>query len=255
VNEEGASGVRSVSRAIDLLSLVANNSSGVTLGEAVQGTGLPKTTVLRLLQTLEAHGMLWNIGSQTYVPGPGLLHLSSSASDAWRLPPEMARMLDDLAHRVGETVNAWVRDNLTRVCVAHAEAQQSLRHVIRVGAQRPLSSGASAKVLLAAAGDDVVRDVAAISDDSSGLLQQLREAVAEVNAQGWALSHGEREEGLSAVAVPIRSPSGNVVAALTLSGPTGRFTADRIDEFLRELRACADMFARRGSGSVLWNRS
>ena len=74
--EESSGGVRSVARALDILALVGDEPTGVTLRDAVASTGLPKTTVLRLLQSLEARGLIWNVGSQTYVAGPALLHLA-----------------------------------------------------------------------------------------------------------------------------------------------------------------------------------
>jgi DNA-binding IclR family transcriptional regulator len=250
--EESAGGVRSVARALEILSLLGDKPSGMTLREAVTATGLPKTTVLRLLQTLEQHGLLWNLGSQTYVPGPALLHLADVSADAWRLRPDLAQMLEDLAQQCHETVNLWVRRGLTRVCVAQAQAHRSLRHVIRVGDQLPLDSGASSKVLLTDVPDDVLVDVVAAGGRDPDHVETLRQWAADARAQGWALSHGEREEGLSALAVPIRSAGGAAAATLTLSGPTVRFTPERCEQFLKGLRGCADEIGRRGFGPSKW---
>lgn len=247
-------GVRSVARALEILSLLGDRPSGISLRDALTATGLPKTTVLRLLQTLETHGLLWNVGSQTYVPGPALLHLADVSADVWRLRTDLAEMLEDLAEQCHETVNIWVRRGLTRVCVTQAQAHRSLRHVIRVGDQLPLDSGASSKILLTAVSTDVLADVAAASTRDTGTLDALRTSVAAAQDRGWAISHGEREEGLSAVAVPIRSHGGATVAAITLSGPTARFTDDRIETFLVGLRQCADEVGRRGFGPAKWNQ-
>lgn len=247
-------GVRSVARALEIMSLLGDRPSGMSLRDALTVTGLPKTTVLRLLQTLESHGLLWNVGSQTYVPGPALLHLADISADVWRLRPDLAEMLEDLAERCHETVNIWVRRGLTRVCVTQAQAHRSLRHVIRVGDQLPLDSGASSKILLTAVPADFLTDVAAASTRGSGMRDTLRASVAAAQDRGWAISHGEREEGLSAVAVPIRSYGGATVASITLSGPTVRFTDDRIEKFLAGLRECADEVGRRGFGPATWRR-
>jgi DNA-binding IclR family transcriptional regulator len=74
----------------------------------------------------------------------------------------------------------------------------------------------------------------------------LREWIDEAAEQGFAVSHGEREEGLSAVAVPILGRSGTVVASLSLSGPTVRFTEDRIAAFVKDLLAAAAQMNERG---------
>lgn len=240
--------VRSVSRALEIMALIANHPQGINLRETVEASGLPKTTVLRLLQTLEANGLVWKASSQSYILGPTLLHLAGQSLDAWRMPPVLWEKLEELARQCNETVNLWVRRNLTRVLVCQAQGRQSLQNVARLGDQLPMDAGASSKVLLSAMPDDLIREVAATSNRGPGSLETLRSWITETRERGWASSHGEREEGLSAVAVPVRSVKGVIVAALTLSGPTSRFTPDRIELFVGRLKACAEEIGRLGFG-------
>jgi DNA-binding IclR family transcriptional regulator len=74
----------------------------------------------------------------------------------------------------------------------------------------------------------------------------MQEWIDEAAEQGYAVSHGERDAGLSAVAVPILGRSASVVAALTLSGPTVRFTDDRVATFTEALLAAAARMNERG---------
>jgi DNA-binding IclR family transcriptional regulator len=74
----------------------------------------------------------------------------------------------------------------------------------------------------------------------------LREWVTQAALDGYAVSHGEREEGLSAVAAPVTGRSGGVVAALALSGPTLRFTAGRVAEFAADLVQAGVRMSERG---------
>jgi DNA-binding IclR family transcriptional regulator len=76
--------------------------------------------------------------------------------------------------------------------------------------------------------------------------KRLQEWIDEAAHQGHAFSHGEREDGLSAVAVPIFSRAGAVVAALTLSGPTLSFPDERIAEFAADLKEVANRMSERG---------
>jgi DNA-binding IclR family transcriptional regulator len=246
MSEDG--GVRSVGRAFDILALIVDRPAGVSLQETIAATRLPKTTVLRLLQTLEQHGLVWTTETQRYLPGPALLHAAAAAADIWRLPVESAQNLENLALACHETVNIWVRRGLQRVCVAQASANRSLRHVIQVGDRMPLDSGAAARVLLTAVDDATLDDVVATSTRDRGELAGLAAAVALTRTQGWSVSHGEREEGLSAISVPIRSKRGDATAALTLSGPTSRFGSDRLQEFIAALQTCAEQLAARGFG-------
>ena len=80
----------------------------------------------------------------------------------------------------------------------------------------------------------------------AGHVRRLREWIDEAAAQGFAESHGEREDGLSAVAAPILGRSGSVIAALGLSGPTVRFTEARVAEFAADLKQIAHQMSERG---------
>jgi DNA-binding IclR family transcriptional regulator len=240
-----AQGVRSVQRALDILSLLTEERPVVSIREIVEATGLAKTTVIRLVLTLENSGLLWATANG-YTAGPGLWRWAHLARRSWELPPETQRMMRDLAARQRETVNLYVARHLVRVCVAQQESPQPLRHVVHVGDELPLWGGASAKVLLTAASSSRLAQVARSSPYGEGHVRRLREWIDETTQQGYGVSHGEREDGLSAVAVPIVGRSGSVVAALSLSGPTLRFSDERVAEFAADLRRVAQRISERG---------
>ena len=248
-NESGESpGVRSVQRAIDILALLTETQPSVSVTDIVKATGLAKTTVIRLVHTLEQNGLLWAT-SKGYVAGPGLWRWAHLARTSWELPAEAQQLMRDLADRQGETVNLYVLRDTSRVCVAQQESRQPLRHVVRVGDELPLWGGASAKVLLHNAAPALLLRVAEDAPEGSGDVEALESEVAATAERGYAVSHGEREAGLTAVAVPVAGRSGAVVAALTLSGPSVRFPADRIDEFVADLEDTASHMAQRGLDS------
>jgi DNA-binding IclR family transcriptional regulator len=238
-------GVRSVQRALDILTLLTDDRPTVTIREIVEATGLAKTTVIRLVSTLEQSGLLWATASG-YMAGPGLWRWAHLAQSSWELPPETRRMMRELAGRQRETVNMYVTRDIYRVCIAQQESPQPLRHVVHVGDELPLWAGATAKVLLRDANDALLQRIARSSPYGPEHVRQLREWIEEAAAQGYAVSHGERDEGLSAVAAPILGRSGAVVAAIGLSGPTLRFTDDRIAEFAGDLRRIAAHISERG---------
>ncbi len=117
---------------------------------------------------------------------------------------------------------------------------------MRVGDELPLWAGASAKVLLRGASPALLERVARSSPGGVEHAAQLRTWIDQAAQQGYAVSHGERDAGLSAVAVPILGRSGTVVAALTLSGPTVRFTDERVARFTQVLLAAAAQMNERG---------
>ena len=238
-------GVRSVQRALDILTLLTAERPTVTVREIVDATGLAKTTVIRLVSTLEQSGLLWATASG-YMAGPGLWRWAHLAQRSWELPPETQRGVRDLAARQRETVNLYVVRDVYRVCIAQQEGPQPLRHVVHVGDELPLWAGATAKVLLRDAGEALLERVARSSPYGPNHVKRLREWIDEAAVAGFAVSHGEREEGLSAVAAPILGRSGGVVAALSLSGPTLRFTDARVAEFAGEVRRMAQQVSERG---------
>jgi DNA-binding IclR family transcriptional regulator len=238
-------GVRSVQRALDILSLLTEDRPTVSIRDIVEATGLAKTTVIRLVSTLEQSGLVWATSSG-YMAGPGLWRWAHLARHSWELPPETSRMMRELAARQRETVNLYVTRDIYRVCIAQQESPQPLRHVVHVGDELPLYSGATAKVLLRDASPALLTRVARSSPYGEGHVRRLREWIDEAAVQGYAFSHGEREDGLSAVAVPIHGRSGSVVAALSLSGPTVRFPDARVAEFAADLKQIAQRLSERG---------
>lgn len=238
-------GVRSIQRALDILALLSEERPLIAVRDIVNATGLAKTTVIRIVQTLEQSGLLWATSSG-YMAGPGLWRWAHLAHRSWELPPETQRLMRDLAARERETVNLYVVRDTVRVCIAQQESPQPLRHVVRVGDELPLWAGASAKVLLRNAPEALLTRIARASPGGEGHLGRMQELIEEAARQGFAVSHGEREAGLSAVAVPLTGRSGAVVAALTLSGPTVRFTEDRVAAFAEALLAAAAEMNERG---------
>ncbi len=238
-------GVRSVQRALDILSLLTEDRPTVSVRDIVEATGLAKTTVIRLVSTLEQSGLVWAT-SNGYMAGPGLWRWAHLARASWELPAETQRMMRDLAVRQRETVNVYVARDIYRVCIAQQESPQPLRHVVHVGDELPLYFGATAKVLLRDATPALLGRVAASSPYGAGHVKRLQEWINDAAVQGYAVSHGEREEGLSAVAVPILGRAGSVVAALSLSGPSHRFPDDRIPEFVTDLKQIAQRMSDRG---------
>jgi DNA-binding IclR family transcriptional regulator len=240
-----AQGVRSIRRALDILSLLTDDTPRISIRDIVEATGLPKTTVLRLVHTLEHSGLLWATSSG-YMAGPGLWRWAYLARRSWELPPETQAMMRELGARDQETVNLYVLRDVSRVCVAQQESPRPLRHVVQVGDELPLWGGASSKVLLSDAPDSLLARVARRSPYGEEHVETLRRWASEVRADGYAVSHGEREEGLSAVAAPVTGRSGAVVAALALSGPTLRFTDDRVSQFAADLIQTAARISERG---------
>ncbi|MBE9375403.1 IclR family transcriptional regulator [Saccharopolyspora sp. HNM0983] len=247
-------GVRSVLRTLDLLSLFTEETSQWSVRELSEASGLAKTTTLRLVSTLERSGLLWPTGSGNYAPGPGLLRWSRLAGSAWQPTPAARQVMGDLVRRCGETVNIYVRSGLHRVCVAQQEGPQNLRHVVRVGDELPLWSGAASRILLAAADDALLERVVAAAPHRTSAAE-LRSRIDRARADGCAVTHGERERGASGIFAPVVDEKGSVVAAIGIGGPTPRFTDDAVRRFAAHVRTAAQEVSRAGVTAHLPGRA
>jgi IclR family transcriptional regulator, KDG regulon repressor len=232
-----------------ILDVVAEAPESATLTSIAQRLGQPRSSTHRLLTELVHLGLLFRAGTANYVPGPRLARWGEAADgvgDIVRISrPAMVRLRD----AIGESVHLYVRQRDRRVCVSAVDGNFELRHFTEVGKPLPLSVGASGKLLLAFADPATqaleLRRVAREPLTSRApTVDELTDALDEIRDTGWSVSFGEREEGLAAGAAPIRNRAGVVEAALTISGPTARLTAERLEALRPQLTAAADEIGR-----------
>lgn len=234
-----AGGVRSVRRALEIMSLFSAGHPIVSLREVVTATGLPRTTAIRLIDTLADCGLLWAINTNEYIVGPSLLRWNGLAAEAWQLPLSVRRAMERLAYVTRETATLFVRQAINRVCIGQVQGSQALRQVTPVGREHPMWAGAPAKVLLVGLDENALKTIAAASPKGPSHAEQLRAWAKQAEEHGYAVSHGEREDGLSVVAVPVHNPDGTTIAALAVAGPKDRFSDIAIRGFLKHLREAA----------------
>ncbi|MHA6622209.1 IclR family transcriptional regulator [Pseudonocardia sp. DLS-67] len=237
--------VRSVGRAFGILDLLTRRPPVLPLREIVEETGLPKTTVVRLLADLQRRSVVVAVRDGEYSLGAAMLSWVRAAEGLWRVDEETHAIMARLVREHNETVCVYVRQDLNRIAIAQHEGRHTVRNVVEVGAPMPLWAGAASKVLLIARPQLVER----LPVDEEGRVSLLRE-VAAAGVRGWARSDGEREVGAAAVAAPIRGRDGRVIAALNMSGPSSRFAGDVLAAGLDGLRAAAERLSERGIGSV-----
>ncbi|MCZ4557674.1 IclR family transcriptional regulator [Rhodococcus maanshanensis] len=241
-------GVRSIARAVDVLRLFDLDHPRRTLREIVALTGLPKTTAVRVLATLDGLGLIVDLGDSSCSLGAGFLRWVDLAGSLWEVGADARRVMTRLVDMCGETVNVYIRRDLSRVSIAQVEGTATVRSVVKTGVPYPLESGAAAKILLGGAPESVLRHLVECRPDLD--FDSLRREVLGIRQAGYAVTHGERELGASAVAAPILSADGRVLAALSIGGPTSRFTADRVGRYVDAVAESAAEISSIGLGSV-----
>lgn len=239
--------IRTVGRMVDLLELFDVGTPTLDIRELVSMSGLPKSTVLRLSGDLVSRGVLSVDGRGRYTIGAALLRWTRLAQRMWRVDEETQEVLAHLVRDLGETATLYVRQELERTPIASADGRHAVRNVVEIGARMPLTVGAPSMVLLS--GDPHIID--RLQDRDPGLdAESLRARVRAVIEQGYAHSEGEREVGAASVAVPVRRDTGQVIAALSVSGPLSRFTEEARRRAQVRLIEAGDLLSGRGIGPV-----
>lgn len=211
---DNSSGVGVLDKAALVLS--ALEAGPATLANLVASTGLARPTAHRLAVALEHHRLVARDMHGRFVLGPRLNELATAAGED-RLLAAAGPVLARLRDLTGESTQLFRRQGDHRICVAAAERPTGLRDTIPVGATLTMLAGSAAQVLLA-------------WEEPERMHRGLQGArftatmLAAVRRRGWAQSVGEREPGVASVSAPVRSSSGRVVAAVSVSGPIERLT-------------------------------
>ena len=249
IAERERSPMRSLERALSLLTVLQEAGSAPGLAELGRRSQLSNPTVLRILSILEKYGFAEKRQGR-YRLGVAVLPLAH----AYVLGNELTRValpvLQELAQRTGETTSMFVRLGFKRVLVQRVEGQNPMRFVLPLGERLPLHVGAG-KVLAAAMSEEDLRQML----DELGEIRlangqpMSREAlIAElrrVRQQGYAVSLGERMLGIVAVAAPVMDANGITIAALSVAGAADRLTSKKVDWLSVEVRDAAKMIAER----------
>src|SRR5690349_15918030 len=238
----GAS-VQSVDRALTILELLAREGeAGVT--EIAADLGVHKSTAFRLLATLESHRLVEQDGDRgRYRLGVGNLRLAGATTARLDLVTEARQVCKQLATDTGETVNITVRAETSALYLDQVAGSSALQSHNWVGQHIPLHATSNGKVLLSELEDaqlkKAVRELPRYTDQTVTTMSKLVAELAQVREQGYALAVDELETGLTAVAAPIRNAHGDVIASISVSGPSFRLTADRLDRAIPLLLAAA----------------
>lgn len=213
--------VEAVERALTVLNAFHADRPAMTLGEIASATGFYKSTILRLAGSLERLGYLVRDDGGVFRLGPALWRLGSIYRAGFDLGDAVRPELRRLVEATGETASFYVRQGQIRVCLFRHNSPQAARHHLDEGAELPLTAGASAHVLVA-------------GSDGKGAKAKA------VKARGYAISLGERDPQVAAVAVPVFDLAGAFRGALAISGLIGRFQEKQRRFALAELSAAAE---------------
>lgn len=250
-----AGGVQSVDRAISVLEILAQRGeAGVS--EVAAEIDVHKSTAFRLLGALEARGLVEQSGDRgKYRLGFGIVRLAGAVTGRIDITQQSRQVCERLAQEIGETVNVAVLEAVYAINLYQVRGPGAVTAHNWVGQLTPLHATSSGKVLLAQL-DPEERDRLLAEATAGGGLEKLTphtitskarlgKDLTRARERGYAITLEEFEIGLNAMAAPVRSRDGEVVAAISASGPGYRFTEERMHELAPVLVAGADEVSHR----------
>ena len=243
--------IQSVHRAATILRCFTRDDAELSVTSLSQQLGLHKSTVSRLLSTLELEGFVEkNPETDKYRLGLQLVTLAGIVLDHIDLREIAAPYLSELADCTQETVNVVILSGQDCVNIAGAASPRPIQYVGRIGRRTPAHCTAAGKVLLASLlpparreilPEELPRFTKKTIVDHAILAQDLK----KVQKQGYAITHEEHQEDLSAIAAPIFDHTERVVAALVVSGPTYRMGSAEVEKLVAPVRETAARISAR----------
>jgi DNA-binding IclR family transcriptional regulator len=246
-----AGGVQSVDRAISVLEILAQRGeAGVS--EVAGEIDVHKSTAFRLLGALEARGLVEQAGERgKYRLGFGIVRLAGAATGRIDVTEQSRQVCERLAEEIGETVNVAVMQEHYAINLYQVRGPGAVTAHNWVGQLTPLHATSSGKVLLAYLPAEERTALLAeaglkkVTPHTLTSKTKLEKNLAEARARGYAWTLEELEVGLHAMAAPVRDRHGEVIAALSASGPAYRFTEERLHELAPVLVKGAEEISHR----------
>jgi DNA-binding IclR family transcriptional regulator len=222
-SEKTPRGVAAVDRALSIIAALENSQMPRKLSEISLTTGFYKSTILRILESLQDAGYVVRVEQSKYTLGPAVMQLGLAYDRANPLRYHIIPALEVLVAAGTESPSFHIRQTTEeRLCLFRLNSNHSTLDRVRPGDRLPINRGAAGKVLMA-----------------FGTPSEQGEETDGIRASGFAVSLGERDKLCAGIAVPVFSGRDRIVGALSLSGPRERFTPEDIARMLPHLLKAA----------------
>jgi len=220
-------------RVVDAL----RETDGMTIDDLSEHLGLAPSTVHRHLATLKKHGYVVSDGD-VYALGLQFLTIGGQIQRRVTAYPMIKEKVDALADETGERAQFIVEENGQRVYLYTEVGQSAVQTGAHVGKRGAIHTSAAGKAILAAYDRDRVEEIVGArgldaDQDAIATREELFEELDAVRDRGYAFNRQETTAGVHAVGAPVTA-DGEVIGALSVSGPANRITGDRFTESLPE---------------------
>ncbi len=250
VRESKSAPVGVVTKVLRILETLQASTTGLQLKDIALRTGINKSTAYRFLAHLESEGYLFRDDAGAYIVGPKLARLGSGVAYHATLRTVSRPVMQRLWVTTTETVNLGVISGLDVLYLDVLESSHSFRLVSQVGSRRPLHCTALGKAMLAFTSEGEQESALAslrlekFAPRTITSIAGLRRELKKIGQQGFAVDDEEAGVGSRCVGAPIFDQSGNVAAAISVSGPVTRIDRAKLLQISTAVREGAQMISR-----------
>lgn len=242
--------IQSIDRALDIIEVLSAESSGLGVTEIASRIHLPKSTTSRIISTLAARGYLSRNAVGNYQIGLKLISAVSCYINSLELQTEARPYVAKITGELGLTCHLGMLDGSEVVYIEKMDVFSNVRLYSQIGIHVPSYSCSLGKCLLSNySAADVRRLMTGVrferfTDRTIGSVEELIADLDRVRKRGWAIDDEESEIGHRCLGTPIYDYRGDIIAAISASGPTGIFTKDRIEPVAAYMKAQAMEISR-----------
>lgn len=227
-------------KGLNLITALAQSDQPRGITSLAEQLGLTKSNVHRLLNTLHSYGFVTQVETKgSYKLTTRLWELGSNVVTRFDYVQIAREHMPDLAEKVGETVHLSTLDGYEVIYLDKIESRHAVRSYTRIGSRAPAWCVATGKAMLAWQPAAVIAGLApqltAFTPASLTTIPEVEAEFASIREQGFAVNRGEWRLDVAGLAAPIRGASGDVVAAIGISGPVVRMKPREIKEFAPEV--------------------
>ena len=244
-SEKEGSTVLALERGLQILSILAREGRA-SLTEIAMRAGMPPSTAHRLMMTLQHHRYAdhyegtqdWMIGVEAFRIGAGFLNRINVIEAA---QPTMQRLVTE----TGETANLAIADAGDVIFVSQVETSNPIRAFFRLGTRSRMHASAVGKALLAQVTQEEVeallqkKGLPEFTANTITSPDRLFAELESIRKQGWSFDDEERYAGMRCVAAPVLDIRRKAIAAISVSGPSARFTDRKVADFSATIRRSA----------------
>ncbi|MFQ5857529.1 MAG: IclR family transcriptional regulator [Anaerolineae bacterium] len=233
-----------------MLETFLDGEDRLTLAQISRDSGLSKNKTFRILSTLEKHRLVKRDEVGAYHLGVRFLDFGQRVRREMGLLEASRPVLDWLVEQTRETVFLGVVDGSEALCVDMRESPQSIRLFAEVGRRAPLYTGGVPKVLLAFLPEEErdamleTIELKPITPHTITDRRTLEKLLRVIRNQGYIVTADDLDVGAHSIAAPILDHRGKVIAAISVAGPSNRFTDEHIQRYVKLIRQGAAQISR-----------